>query len=67
VLALVVKRATGTGAFVGLLGGMLTVAIFAFHPATRSVSFLWHNPIGVIAVVIIGVAVSLVTRPARAR
>jgi len=37
------------------------VAIFASHPATRSVSFLWHNPIGMIAVVVVGVVVSALT------
>jgi SSS family solute:Na+ symporter len=67
VLALFFKRTTGTGAFVGLIGGMATVATFAFHPATRDVSFLWHNPIGVLAVVVIGLAVSLLSRPAGAR
>ena len=64
VLALAYKRATGTGAFVGLLAGIATVIVFAFHPATRQVSFLWHNPLGVIVVLIVGIAVSLVTRPA---
>jgi Na+(H+)/acetate symporter ActP len=62
VLALAFKRATGTGAFVGLLAGIGTVFAFASHPATKSVSFLWHNPLGVIVVLIVGVAVSLITR-----
>ena len=66
-LALLFRRATGTGAFVGLIAGMATVSVFAFHPATKGVSFLWHNPIGVAAVLIAGMAVSLVTRPAGAR
>ncbi len=66
VLALAYKRATGTGAFVGLLAGIATVIVFAFHPATRQVSFLWHNPLGVIVVLIVGIAVSLATRPAGA-
>jgi Na+/proline symporter len=61
VLALAFKRATGTGAFVGLIAGMGVVAVFAFHPATRGVSFLWHNPIGVVAVVVVGLAVSAFT------
>ncbi len=61
VLALAVRRANGTGAFVGLLAGMATVGVVAFHPATRQFSFLWQNPIGVIAVVIVGTAVSVVT------
>ena len=63
VLALGFKSATGTGAFVGLIAGIGTVLVFAFHPATKGVSFLWHNPLGVIVVVLVGSAVSLMTRP----
>jgi Na+(H+)/acetate symporter ActP len=63
VLALGFKRSTGTGAFVGLLAGIGTVLVFSFHPATRGVSFLWHNPLGVIVVLIVGSVVSLWTRP----
>ena len=63
VLALAFKRTTGTAAFVGLLGGMAVVMAVAFHPATSGISFLWHNPIGVIAVVVVGLLVSLVTPP----
>jgi Na+/proline symporter len=63
VLALTFRRTTGTGAFVGLVAGITTVLIFAFHPATRGVSYLWHNPLGVAVVVVVGIAVSLVTRP----
>jgi Na+/proline symporter len=66
VLALLFRRANGHGAFVGLLGGMTVVAAVAFHPDTRSISFLWHNPIGVIAVVVVGLAITAMTsrRPA---
>jgi solute:Na+ symporter, SSS family len=63
VLALGFRRATGTGAFVGLLAGMAIVAAVAMHPSTRGISFLWHNPIGVIAVVVVGGVVSLMTKP----
>jgi Na+/proline symporter len=63
VLALAFRRATGTGAFVGLLTGICTVVVFAFHPATRSVSYLWHNPIGVAVVLVVGIVVSLFTAP----
>jgi len=63
ILALTFRRATGTGAFVGLLAGIAVVLVFAFHPATRSVSYLWHNPLGVIVVLIVGGAVSLVSAP----
>jgi SSS family solute:Na+ symporter len=65
VLALAVRRANGTGAFVGLLAGITAVAAVAFHPSTRNLSFLWHNPIGVIVVVIVGTVVSLATAPPR--
>jgi Na+/proline symporter len=65
VLALGFRRATGTGAFVGLLAGIIAVVVFAFHPRTRGVSYLWHNPIGVIVVVIVGLTVSLITQPSQ--
>ncbi|MFN2447428.1 MAG: sodium:solute symporter [Vicinamibacterales bacterium] len=53
------KRATGTGAFVGLIVGMATVAWFA---STTDVSFLWHNVIGAVAVFVAGALVSELTR-----
>jgi Na+/proline symporter len=65
VLALGFRRATGTGAFAGLIAGIAAVAIFAFHPATRGISYLWQNPLGVIVVVLVGTTVSLFTRPVR--
>jgi Na+/proline symporter len=61
VLALAVRRANGTGAFVGLLAGIAAVAIVAFHPSTKGLSFLWQNPIGVIVVVVVGTIVSIAT------
>ncbi|MGH9409767.1 MAG: sodium:solute symporter [Vicinamibacterales bacterium] len=61
VLALAFRRANGHGAFVGLLTGLCVVVAFAFAPATRNVSYLWHNPIGVAVVVVVGMAVSLTT------
>jgi Na+/proline symporter len=61
VLALAFRRSTGHGAFVGLIAGMAAVAAFAFHPATKGVSFLWHNPLGMIVVTVVGLLVSLVT------
>jgi SSS family transporter len=63
VLALVFRRANGHGAFAGLLAGISVVVAFAFHPATRSVSYLWHNPLGVIVVLAVGLTVSLLTKP----
>jgi solute:Na+ symporter, SSS family len=65
-LALAVRRATGTGAFVGLMAGIAAVAVFAFHPATRDISFLWQNPLGVIVVMVVGSAVSVLTGRAEA-
>jgi SSS family transporter len=62
VLAIGTTRATGHGAFIGLIAGMTAVAIVAFHPATRSISFLWHNVVGVVVVVVVGMAVSLIAR-----
>jgi len=63
VLALTFKRATGNGAFIGLLSGIAFVVAFAFNPSTRSVSYLWHNPIGVAVVLVVGIVVSLFDRP----
>jgi solute:Na+ symporter, SSS family len=56
VLAIGTKRATGRGAFVGLLAGMTAVAFVAFR--YPQVSFLWHNVVGVVVVTIVGLAVS---------
>jgi SSS family solute:Na+ symporter len=67
ILALAFRRANGHGAFVGLLSGILFVAGFAFYPATRGVSYLWHNPIGVVVVLVVGSIVSLATKPQPAR
>jgi len=63
VLALAFRRSNGHGAFVGMLAGLCTVVVFAFHPATRSVSYLWHNPLGVAVVVVVGMTVSVMTKP----
>jgi Na+/proline symporter len=54
-LAIGWPRANGTGAFVGLIAGMGTVAYVA--SATR-IGFLWHNLIGAAAVFVVGVVVS---------
>jgi SSS family transporter len=52
-LLAMVPRAGGTGAFVGLIVGMGTVAAVTF--GAPSVSFLWHNVIGAVVVLIVGV------------
>jgi Na+/proline symporter len=67
VLAVAFRRATGTGAFVGLLAGMAVVLTVAFHPSTAGISFLWQNPIGAIVVVVVGLIVSRFTAPRTAR
>ena len=64
ILALGVKRATGTGATLGLIAGMSVVALVAFHPSTSSISFLWHNVIGAVVVTVVGTAASAVFRRA---
>jgi SSS family transporter len=51
------------GAFIGLLAGMGAVAAVTF--GLPSLSFLWHNLIGAVAVVVVGMVVSAVARPAR--
>jgi SSS family transporter len=62
-LAIGTRRATGTGAFVGLIAGMSTVAWVAW--SMPSISFLWYNVIGATAVVLVGLAVSAFDGPAR--
>jgi len=56
ILAIGTRRATGTGAFVGLLAGMGAVALVA---SLTSISFLWHNVVGAAVVVAVGMAVSV--------
>ncbi len=58
VLAIAVKRATATGAFVGLLAGMAAVAWVA---TATDIAFLWHNVVGAVVVVVVGLAVSAVS------
>ena len=58
VLAIGTRRATGTGAFIGLIAGMSAVAFVAFR--YPSISFLWHNVVGAVVVTVVGMAISLV-------
>jgi solute:Na+ symporter, SSS family len=55
-------RATARGAFIGLLAGMSAVGAVSFGAPT--ISFLWHNVIGAVAVVIVGAVLG--RSPARA-
>jgi Na+/proline symporter len=59
-----IPRAGKAGAFVGLLAGMAAVgSVATFAP---EVSFLWHNVVGAVAVVIVGMAISLAGGAGRA-
>jgi Na+(H+)/acetate symporter ActP len=55
-LLAMMPRARALGAFIGLIAGMGTVAAVSF--GAPSVSFLWHNVIGAVTVVVVGVALS---------
>lgn len=57
VLAFVVKRANGTGAFIGLIAGM--AGVWAVSRVT-DIAFLWFNLIGCVIVVAVGWTLSFV-------
>ena len=61
ILAIVSKRATATGALVGIVAGMAVVLTVAFSPWTKDIAFLWHNVIGAVVVLVVGSVVSLFT------
>ena len=58
-LAILTRRATSQGAFWGLISGMVVVLSVAFSPWTRDIAFLWHNLIGAVVVVVVGMGISL--------
>jgi SSS family transporter len=60
IIALLTRRATATGALVGLIAGMIVVLSVAF--GMPSIAFLWHNLIGAVVVVVVGLAVSSFSR-----
>ena len=62
ILAVAFKRCTANAAFVALLAGMSAVAWVATF--TR-IAFLWHNVVGAVVVVVVGVVLSVVERSAR--
>jgi Na+/proline symporter len=62
ILAIAVPRATGLGAFCGLIAGM---GLVAWTAAFTQVAFLWHNVIGAVAVVVVGLLLSLLSREPR--
>jgi SSS family transporter len=55
ILAVGFRRATGTGAFIGLIGGMASVGWVA---SFTQVAFLWQNVVGAVAVVVVGMIAS---------
>jgi Na+/proline symporter len=65
ILAIGTKRANGHGAFAGLVAGLVAVFFVAFMPETKTISYLWHNVIGAVVCVVVGMAVSVAT-PRRA-
>jgi Na+/proline symporter len=50
-LAVLTRRASATGAFWGLLAGMVTVWLVATY---TSVHFLWYNVVGAVTVFVVG-------------
>jgi SSS family solute:Na+ symporter len=59
ILAILTRRATARGAFWGLIAGMIVVLAVAF---TLPIAFLWHNLIGAVVVVGVGMAISVADR-----
>jgi SSS family transporter len=59
ILAVGFRHATGTGAFLGLIAGMGSVAWVATF---TKIAFLWQNVVGAVAVVVVGVIVSAIGR-----
>jgi SSS family solute:Na+ symporter len=59
ILAVAFPRATGNGAFLGLIAGMSSVAWVATF---TKVAFLWQNVVGAVAVVVAGMIVSEIDR-----
>jgi hypothetical protein len=62
-----IPRAGALGAFVGLIAGMSAVAMVNFglptyfvkwHAYAPKIAFLWHNVIGAVTVVVVGMLVS---------
>ena len=64
-LLAMIPRARAAGAFVGLIAGMSAVASVSF--GAPQVSFLWHNVIGAVTVVLVGLSISAFSRAPAAR
>jgi SSS family solute:Na+ symporter len=54
-----IPRARSLGAFTGLIAGMLAVAAVNF--GAPQVAFLWHNVVGAVTVVVVGLLVGQVS------
>jgi SSS family solute:Na+ symporter len=61
-LLAMIRRARPVGAFFGLIAGMGAVAAVSF--GAPQVSFLWHNVIGAVTVVVVGMLLSAGAKPA---
>lgn len=61
VLALGTRRATGRGAFWGLIAGLISVALVSLE--YPKVSFLWYNLLGCVVAVTVGMLLSLTDAP----
>ena len=59
-LLAMIPKARALGAFVGLITGMLAVGAVNF--GRPDVAFLWHNVIGAVTVVVVGLAISSLSR-----
>ncbi len=59
ILGILTKRATARGAFWGLIAGMAVVLTVAIE--LPWIEFLWHNLIGAVVVVVVGLTISFVT------
>ena len=64
ILAIGFRTATGTGAFVGLIAGMSAVGLVFWF---TKIAFLWHNVVGAVAVVAVGLVVSAIERGIRGK
>jgi Na+/proline symporter len=62
ILAVGTRRATGHGAFAGMLAGFATVLYSARY---TDISYLWYNVVGAAVVVVVGLVVSAATRQSR--
>jgi SSS family transporter len=61
-LLAMIGRARPAGAFFGLIAGMGAVAAVTF--GAPEVSFLWHNVVGAVTVVVVGMILSVGSKPA---